>query len=170
MRALVAFSLMTTLGLAGCSSDSDTGTTDAAPGQADAAAADASVTATRFESFRIDSGGGPCPDNVDCTGFVELDADGTLRLDRDGELPVVVHEAQVTAGERDQAIDVLTDPALVALLDMESLSCNPPSDVFETMSLTAGGHEHQVQTIGCDQPPIDAARSALSQLAQSYFP
>ena len=170
MRALLGFSLMITLGLVGCSSDSDGGGADAAPGQADAAPADAAVAAARFESFRIDSGGGLCPSTADCSGFVELDADGTLRLDRDGELPVVVHQTQVTASERDQAIDVLTDPSLVALLDASELPCVPPSDVLETMTLTADGQQHMNQTTFCDEAPIDAARAALGQLTQAYFP
>ncbi len=159
MRLVLAAYMVLQLGLLGCSDKSSAGGsgTDA-------------PTAGAFESFRRTSSAGPCPADSDCSGFVELDADGTLLFDRFDELPVMVHEAQVTAEERDHAIDALTAAALVTLLDLGEPPCTPPSDVFESMTLEAGGSEHRNDVTFCDDPPLVAARAALDQLTQAYFP
>jgi hypothetical protein len=122
-----------------------------------------------FESFLYTSGSGPCPPNSDCSSFTELLALGLLRHDCSGQLPVVVHETMIPAVDRDAVIAVLTDPALVALLDQSGPPCQPPTDVFESMTLVAGGKIHKNAVTFCKQPPIETARSALNKLVQRYL-
>lgn len=127
-------------------------------------------TSGAFERFFLRTGAGPCPPEYDCSGSVELLADGTLRIDVDGERPVVVHEARVSTSDLAAAIPVLTDPALIALLDLGEPPCVPPTDVFEGMELTLGGVVHDNSTTTCSQPPIAAARATMRRLAETYLP
>jgi hypothetical protein len=122
-----------------------------------------------FESFTYSKGGGLCPPSSDCSSFTELRASGLLRHDCMGQLPAVVHEAMVSASDRDAAIAALTDPALVALLDQPGPLCQPPTDVFEGMSLMAGGKVHKNSVTFCTQPPLTAAKGALSKLVAQYL-
>ncbi|HXU83984.1 MAG TPA: hypothetical protein VN914_21465 [Polyangia bacterium] len=122
-----------------------------------------------FESFVDGGGSGPCPPNSDCSWSTELQASGLLRHDCSGQFPMAVHEAMVPAAERDATIAVLTDPALVSLLDLGKPPCQPPTDVGETMTLTAGGKKHSNSVTFCQQPPIENARQALNKLVQKYL-
>ena len=151
---------------ASCSDDSPSGDGDAG----DTSSADAAPLGS-FESFRYSTAAGPCPDDMDCAGFIELNSDRVLLVDRNGELPVVVHQAEVTVGELDDAVPVLTDRALIALLDLGEPPCVPPSDVFEDMTLReGGGRQHSNSVTFCDDAPIAAARAKLRALADAYFP
>jgi len=132
--------------------------------------ADATAAIGDFESFRRSFAAGPCPNEMDCSGFIELRADHTLLVDRDNELPVVVHEAEVTDDELLSAVAVLTDRDLVALLDLAGPPCAPPTDIFEQMVLVAGGDEHSNSTTLCDDSPLVAARASLGDLAATHVP
>jgi hypothetical protein len=123
-----------------------------------------------FESFLYTLSGGPCPPNSDCSSSTELLASGLLRHDCMGQLPVAVHEALVPAADRDAVIAVLIDPALVALLAQSGPPCQPPTDVFEGMTLMSGGMIHKNSVTLCQQPPISSARSALQKLVAKYLP
>ncbi|RLB57044.1 MAG: hypothetical protein DRJ42_01525 [Deltaproteobacteria bacterium] len=123
----------------------------------------------RFDSFRI-STSGFCPPELDCNGFVELHADGTLRVDGTGEISGGVHEATVTPAELGSAVSVLTDPALIELLAMDEAPCSPPTDVYESMSLALDGTTYDNSTTFCRQAPLAAARAALHALAETYAP
>src|SRR6185295_9760873 len=98
-----------------------------------------------FESFHYEMGAGPCAPNSDCSRFTDLQASGLLRVDCYGQVPVVVHEATVSAADRDDVVATLTDPALVSLLDLGKIPCQPPTDVGESMTLAAGGRKHTNQ-------------------------
>ena len=123
-----------------------------------------------FESFRRSTAGGPCAPGVDCEGYVELLADGSLRVDHLGELPVQLHEATVTPAELDAAIAVLTDPALVSLLDLGRAPCEPPTDFSESMTLVEGGTTHENSVTACDHAPLAAVRATLEALVATYAP
>jgi hypothetical protein len=123
-----------------------------------------------FETFEDNLGAGPCAPNDDCSSFFELRASGLLRVDCYGQVPVVVHEVMVPAADRDATIAVLTAPALVTLLDLGKPPCPPPTDVGETMTLTAGGQRHTNSVTLCTNAPIETARQALIKLAQKYLP
>lgn len=142
----------------------------AACSDGDSPPADGGAATGDFERFRRSTAGGPCRDDMDCAGFIELGADRVLLLDRTGELPVVVHEAEVSPADLADAIAVLTDRDLVALLDLGEPPCEPPTDVFEQMLLVAGGREHANSTTFCEDAPLVAARAALDDLADAYFP
>ena len=123
-----------------------------------------------FRSFRLSSSGGPCIPEDDCAASIELSMDGTLRVDRWGELPVVVHEATVSAEDLATAISVLTDPELVALLGGPTLPCSLVTDFVESMEvvLADGARRNNVTT--CEDPPIEAALATVRQLSETYLP
>ena len=166
MRLLVAS--LAVASAVSCSDDSPSGEGDGDAG--DAVGGDAAPLGA-FESFRYSTAAGLCPDDMDCVGFIELTSDRVLLVDRNGELPVVVHQAEVTVGELDEAISVLTDRALIAILDLGEPPCLPPSDVFEEMTLLeGGGRRHSNSVTFCEDAPIAAARARLRALADAYFP
>ena len=153
------------LALGACSDDDAAPSGDGGPDTFDAAPLGA------FESFRHSTAGGLCPDDMDCAGSIELTSDRVLLVDKNGELPVVIHQAEVTVAELDDALPVFTDPALIALLDLGEPPCLPPSDVFEDMTLTeGGGRQHTNSVTFCDDAPIATARETLRALADAYFP
>lgn len=123
-----------------------------------------------FERYRKNVAAGPCPPNADCDGFIELLADGTLRVEKFGEVGDPVTEAAVDPADLDAAIAVFTDPALIALLDGPDPLCDPPTDVFEAMLVAIDGQVHDATTTFCDQPPIAAARARADELADKYAP
>lgn len=123
-----------------------------------------------FRRFTRTFGGGPCPEDVDCGGSIDLRRDGRLLVDRVGELPVVVHEAQVSAGDLADVIPILTDADLVRLLDLQQPPCEPPTDVYEDMTLVDADRRHSNGVTFCDDAPIVAARAAITDLADRYVP
>lgn len=129
-----------------------------------------------FESFRRTWSAGPCPPGGDCSGSVELLADGTLRLETPctgdmtcQDLPAGTYEVVVTAEEREAAIAVLTDPTLVTILQGAEPACEPPTDISESMAVTFEGVEYENTTTTCDAAPLQAARDALTDLVNAYF-
>jgi hypothetical protein len=123
-----------------------------------------------FVSFRYAIGYGPCPPEMDCSSFTELLADGTLRYDRDDETPVVVHEMVIEPDDFTAAVEAFTDPALIAILDLGEMPCEPPSDVGESMTLVDDGGEHTNSVTFCKDPPLVAARDMVEELTSKYFP
>ena len=131
---------------------------------------DASAPAWDFQRFLLTSSAGPCPPEADCDGWIELLPDATLRVEKFGELPEVVHEATITAVEFDATVPLLVDPALIALLDLPEPPCVPPTDIFEQMRLEQQAGVHENSTTACSDEPLVAVRAALFALADSYFP
>jgi len=122
-----------------------------------------------FRSFRLSSGGGPCNVEDDCSASIELSMDATLRVDRWGEFPVVVHEATVSAKDLATAVPVLTDPELVALLGGPVLSCSLVTDSVVSMEvvLADGAQRNDITT--CEDPPIEAALATIRELSETYL-
>jgi len=123
-----------------------------------------------FERFRLDSAAGPCPPEADCNGFIELLADGTLRVETFGDVEDTVVEAAISDGDLTEAAAIFSDPALLALLDGPDPACDPPSDIFESMTAVVDGVTHDTSTTFCDQAPIAAARQMATGLAETYVP
>jgi hypothetical protein len=129
-----------------------------------------------LDSFRMTWGSGPCPPNGDCTGSIELLADGTLRLDTpcsghlacDG-LPPGNYEVVISAADRDAAIAALAAPELIGLLDRVGPVCEPPTDIYEDMTVVVDGVEHFNTTTTCENQPLVRARAALAELVRKYF-
>jgi hypothetical protein len=128
-----------------------------------------------FESFRIDWGWGEGPPNADQSGSLQLDADGTLRLDTPcmggicDRVTPGTHEVVVSPADREATIAVLTDPDLLRLLASEQSLCTPVEDVNEIMTLAMNGVEHSNETVLCEDAPLKAARAALGALVEEYF-
>jgi len=123
-----------------------------------------------FERFTLFNSAGPCMDEMDCAGFIELNASGLLRVDRFGEVPEVVHEATVSSEDLAAAIPILTDVDLVGLLDLGETPCEPPTDIFESMELLMDGVTHENSTTFCSDAPLVAARAAMRGLQETYIP
>jgi hypothetical protein len=124
-----------------------------------------------FQKFRFTNSAGPCAPEMDCLGVIELASNGTLSYDKFGELPVgSVHTATVTQAELDAAILVLTNSSLIDLLNTPGLICNPPTDAYESMTLSIEGASYSHETTSCDNQPISDARQTLNTLVNKYFP
>lgn len=128
-----------------------------------------------FQSFRVDWGLGTVPGGAAQSGAIQLDADGTLRLETPclagicdnmapGRYETVVRDADLSA-----AVAALTDPDLVQLLALERTACTLAQDVDEIMSLAVTGVSYSNQTVLCLDGPIVAARAVLNQLVEDYF-
>jgi hypothetical protein len=117
-----------------------------------------------FEKVRV-SRGGFCAPAVDCSSFIELLGDGTIRVNVTNEPSNEVHEGKVDAADLAAAATVLTDPALLSLLDGGEPPCSTPTDIFESLAVTVDGVEHQDEITFCQLAPIAAARKKLDELA-----
>jgi hypothetical protein len=124
---------------------------------------------SEFEQFKI-SRSALCPIDFDCSGFVELSADGTLRLDQTDAPGAPIATTEVDAGDLQAAVDVLTSPALLATLSAGEPPCELPFDVTELMSVTVGGKQHSVLTTFCGEPELEAARRAMERLTFEHVP
>lgn len=123
-----------------------------------------------FERYKLTSAAGPCPPNMDCSGFIELLASGTLRVEPFGVVGDPVTEAQISADDFTAAVQVFAAADLVALLDAPDPLCNAPTDIFETMLVEIDGGSHDADTTFCDQAPLVAARDMANMLAMKYAP
>jgi hypothetical protein len=168
MRGLLSVALLTTSLLAApaCSDDErDRGSPDAAVDDTPDAAPPAS-----FRRFTRVFGGGLCPADTDCTGSIEVRQNGSLLVDRLGEFPAVVHQATISAAELDQVVAIVTDPELVALLDLRHPPCPEVADAWDQMTLFEDDARHDNVVTFCDDDPIVAARAALDELAAAHVP
>ena len=134
------------------------------------AGVDSDPAAGAFESFRLTQSYGPCAPGSDCLGYIDLDKTGRLLRDQFSGLDAPLGPASVTPAELANAIAIFTDPELVKLLDASSPPCVPPTDIFESMKLVAGGITHQNGTTFCDNAPVKAARDLIYQLGDKYLP
>jgi hypothetical protein len=124
-----------------------------------------------FVSFKYTHAAGLCPPTSHCSGSIEVDANGTVLVDKMGEIGGQIHEAKASAEQLAAILPVITAPALVDLLTLGHTPCIPPTDVFEEMSLqTADGGQLENSVTFCDQAPLVAARDALKQLATTLVP
>lgn len=123
-----------------------------------------------FERFRLANAAGPCMPGGDCDGFVELLSTGMLHVEKFGEVGNPLHEAEVDPADFAAAVEVFTDPALLAVLDGPDPLCNPPTDIFESMLVEIDGTSHEATTTTCDQPPLVAARMMAASLRDKYAP
>ena len=151
--------------------DDDSATDDDDSADDDDAVDDDDSAATAvFELFRITESFGPCPPDWDCWGFIEISADGLLRVDVLDQLPVEVHESKLSDPDVAEVLPALTDPALVAILAADELPCMKVDDVYELMEVVLDGVTHANETTNCDLPVIAAARQAMENLALDFGP
>lgn len=128
------------------------------------------VNVDAFERFLMSSAAGPCGPGGDCDGFVELLASGTLRVETFGDVTKVVTEVEISPEDFDAAVLVFADPALLALLDGSDPVCDPPTDIFESMTVEIDGTTHESSTTACADPPVAAAREMAVSLRTEYVP
>ena len=121
-----------------------------------------------FVSFRIATEAF-CAPTVDCSGFVELGADGALRLDRTGERPTVVHEATISADDLAAALVVVMAPDSLAGLAGEA-PCEAPTDLHEVMTIDTSVAQHSQVTTLCDAAYLVGLRDAMQSLVDDYLP
>lgn len=123
-----------------------------------------------FERYKLTRAAGPCPPDLDCSGFIELLAPGTLRVEPFGVVGDPVTEAEISAEDFTAAVQVFAAADLVALLDAPDPLCNPPTDIFEAMLVEIDGGSHDADTTTCEQAPLVAARDMANMLAMKYAP
>lgn len=126
------------------------------------------VDVSGFERFTMNIAAGPCPPEADCDGFIEVMASGLLRVETFGEVGDPVSEAALSPEDLAAALQVFADPALLALLDGPDPACEPPTDIFESMTVVVDAVSHDTTTTFCDQPPIAAARDMAIALSEKY--
>ncbi len=136
----------------------------------------ADSSAGEFEQFRIDWGWGLCIPENDCTGFVELSSDGTLRLNTPciegidcGELSDGEYQAVISAADLAAARAELTSGALIDILASQEAPCSPVADLSERMALTLEVEAYENITTLCENPPIAASRAVFDDLVARYF-
>jgi hypothetical protein len=145
-RSLVAFAVVLSLG--GCGSE------------------DASA---RFQRMQWSLGGGPCTEEMDCSGFYELRADGTFRVDRFNEYGGGVHEATLPTEEREALVERATDPALLKVLRRGPYPCGRVTDFSSGLTVELEGERLQAELAGCDEPSVQALREELRRLDETYL-
>ena len=79
-------------------------------------------------------------------------------------------EATVTDVDLAAAVEVFTDPDLIALLDSGDQACHPPTDIFESMSVIHDRGEHRAGITSCTFPYLEAATAELNALIANYLP
>jgi hypothetical protein len=121
-----------------------------------------------FERFAIYEGG-LCAAELDCHGFIELWADGTLRQDMVGNPGASYREAVISGTDLAGALAVRTDPGLFATLSAAEPPCPLPHDFSEQMAIQLAGDVYSNSTTFCDAPELAAAREALRTLAAQYL-
>lgn len=120
--------------------------------------------------FRVERTEGPCTDGADCRGFHELSASGQLRVDRIGE-PGVTHEATVTDEHLEIALQLMTHPVLLRLLDGTGPACVPLSDDWlETMQVELPLETLRRETTGCDDTETQSVRDLFAGMESHYVP
>ncbi len=152
---------------------SSTGATDTSTGDTGTSSTTGDSTTGElpgFERYKLTRAAGPCPPDLDCSGFIELLAPGTLRVEPFGVVGDPVTEAQISAEDFTAAVQVFAAADLVALLDAPDPLCNPPTDIFEAMLVEIDGGSHDADTTTCEQAPLVAARDMANMLAMKYAP
>lgn len=153
----------------GGSTDPTTSASTTTGGGSTATGPTTGVDVSGFERFLMSTAAGPCGPGGDCDGFVELLASGMLRVEVFGGDETVV-EVEISQADFTAAVEVFADPELLALLDGDEPLCNPPTDVFESMTVEIEGASHEGSTTGCGQPPVAAARTMATDLRTKYVP
>lgn len=154
----------------GADASTESGSGESTGSDAETAADSTTADVSGFERFIVNNSAGPCPGNSDCDGFVELLAPGTLRVETFGDVAKDVVEVEISDEDFVAAVAVFTDPALIALLDGADPICDPPTDIFESMTVEIDGAMHDAMTTACDQAPVAAARSTADALRTEYVP
>ncbi len=127
-------------------------------------------TGSDFERFVLTGNEAPCPMQArgDCHSFLELLADGTLRMDEWGKPGAAVLEAHISPdGVRSTAAAV----QMRALLDLlgHAKPCGEANRT-ETILVRVSGTDHQKETGHCNDSAIQSARAAALELASAHFP
>lgn len=148
----------------------DSPTTNATTDDPTTGDATTGVDISGFQSFKMEFAAGPCPDESDCDGFIELLATRILRVERFGDVDDAVTEVEISEDDFTVAAQEFADPALIALLDGPDPVCDPPTDIFETMQVIEDANIHDAATTGCDQIPVANARDAAQALMMKYVP
>lgn len=149
---------------------SGTSSTSGTSGDTTGVGSTTGVDVDGFERFTMTMAAGPCPPDSDCDGFIELLGSGLLRVEPFGEVGDPVTEAMLSPEDLAAALPVFADPSLRAVLDGPEPLCNPPTDIFESMTVVVDGLSHDAPTTFCDQPPLVAARMMATTLRDKYVP
>jgi hypothetical protein len=148
--ALVAFAVMSLAGCGGFPFSSG----DASP--------------ESFQRLELRLGGGPCTEEMDCSGFYELLADGTFRVDRFGEYGGGVHEVTLSREELEATLEQATDSALLKVMRRGEYPCGQVTDASSYLTLELEDERREAQLAGCNEPSVQALRQTLKRLDDTY--
>ncbi|MFY0526928.1 hypothetical protein ACN28I_28590 [Archangium gephyra] len=121
-----------------------------------------------FERLKWEYGGGPCTEEMDCSGWDELLADGTFRVDRFGDSGGAVRETVLPAEELERVRVAATRAALLDVLRRGEAPCGRVSDSSSVLTLELEGANYRAQLAGCDEPGVDELRTLLERLRGTY--
>lgn len=164
----------TTSSTSAATTDATAGTGSSSGGSSGSASSDGGSTTgidvQGFERFLMTSAAGPCKPGNDCDGFIELLDTRMLRVEIFGDVSETVTEVEISEEDFAAAVLVFADPALLDLLDGPDPVCDPPTDIFESMTVQLEGVVHDAATTFCDQAPVAAARQTAIALREEYVP
>jgi hypothetical protein len=123
-----------------------------------------------FVRLKWESGGGPCTEEMDCRGWDELLADGTFRVDRFGDPGGAVRETVLPAEELERVRVAATRAELLGVLRRGAAPCGRVTDSSSLLTLELEGASYRAQLAGCDEPGVDALRTLLTRLRDTYAP
>jgi hypothetical protein len=125
------------------------------------------ASTSTFESFKLMQNGF-CAPGSDCSSFIELRADGMLRIDDIAIPGQKTRTLTVSAADVAAALPTLSGPALLELLDRSGPPCSQPTDFSEQMVVRIAGVDHHNFTTACTQSALRAARDAVRGLVREY--
>jgi hypothetical protein len=123
-----------------------------------------------FEHLKWEYGGGPCTEEMDCSGWDELRADGTFRVDRFGDPGGAVRETVLPAEELEQVREAATRAGLLGVLRRGEHPCGIVTDSSSILTLELEGASYRAQLAGCDEPGVNELRTLLERLRDTYAP
>ncbi|MCY1073015.1 hypothetical protein [Archangium lansingense] len=124
----------------------------------------------RFVRLKWESGGGPCTEEMDCSGWDELRADGTFRVDRFGDYGGAVRETALSAEEMELVREAATSSELLEVLRRGEYPCGRVTDSSSYLTLVLEGSSYRAQLAGCSEPGVSELRTLLKRLRDTYAP
>jgi hypothetical protein len=123
-----------------------------------------------FQHLKWEYGGGPCTEEMDCSGWDEVRADGTFRVDRFSDPGGAVRETVLPAEEMQRVREAATRAELLGVLWRGEAPCGRVTDSSSVLSLELEGASFRAQLAGCDEPGVNELRTLLKRLRDTYAP
>jgi hypothetical protein len=123
-----------------------------------------------FVRLKWETGGGPCLEEMDCSGWDELLADGTFRVDRFGDPGGAVRETVLPEEELARVREAATQGKLIEVLRRGEHPCGSVSDSSVVLTLELESRRYRAQLAGCDEQGVNELSALLRRLRDTYAP